>query len=330
MHRLGWSILLLSGLLVSCQAGAAERAHRGTLSLVLENDLFYNLDQHYTNGVRLSWVPASDAPTPAWAMKLAHLVPWMPGYGRILHGYAVGQSMYTPSDIKLRNPPLQDRPYAGWLYGTLGIGVESDHQLDVFAITLGMVGPASLAGPTQTFIHKLVGSDRPQGWGTQLKNEPGIVLDYQHSWRGFVATSFFGNQFDVTPNVGAAIGNVFTYADTGLMVRYGRRLPDDFGPPRIQPGIPGTSLFSPTANMGGYVFAGIEGRAVAHNIFLDGNTFQNSRSVKKRPLVGDLQFGFVLDWPRIRLSYTHVIRTKEFQTQQRRDDFGALTMSLKL
>lgn len=83
------------------------------------------------------------------------------------------------------------------------------------------------------------------------------------------------------------------------------------------------------SDFGWYAFAGIEGRAVARNIFLDGNTFADSRSVDKEPLVGDLQFGIVLDWSDVRLSYTHVYRTREFRTQESSDDFGAFSVSAK-
>jgi hypothetical protein len=83
------------------------------------------------------------------------------------------------------------------------------------------------------------------------------------------------------------------------------------------------------SGFGWYLFAGIEGRAVARNIFLDGNTFRGSRSVDKKHLVGDLQFGFVLDWSDVRLGYTHVLRSREFQAQESVDGFGSLSLSVK-
>ncbi len=35
---------------------AADKPEAGTLSIVFENDLFYDSDRHYTNGVRISWL----------------------------------------------------------------------------------------------------------------------------------------------------------------------------------------------------------------------------------------------------------------------------------
>jgi len=310
-------------------AWASEPPKDGTLAIVLENDVFHNVDRHYTNGLMLIWVPGRDAPAPGWILMLARLMPWFSEQGEIRHGYAVGQSMFTPSDITMANPPSRDRPYAGWLYGTIELGARSGRQFDRFGMTFGMVGPSSLAEPSQKIAHGVLPGHHPQGWDTQLGNEPGIVTTYQRSWRGVAASTLSRGRLDFTPHLGAALGNVFTYADAGGTVRYGKRLPDDFGPPRIQPGLSGFGDFSPVAGFGWYLFAGIEGRAVARNIFLDGNTFRDSRSVDKKRLVGDLQFGFVLDWSDVRLGYTHVLRTREFRTQESKDGFGSFSLSVK-
>lgn len=322
-------LLALFGTVSPFPAQAAEPERNGTLSVVLENDLFYNVDRHYTNGVGFIWAPDRHTPTPEWALAVARHVPWFPKDGDIRHGYAFGQSMFTPSDIKIANPPLSERPYAGWLYGSIGLGAVSGQQFDLLYMSVGMVGPASLAEQSQKFIHKVIGAAQPRGWDTQLHDEPGIVLTYQRSWRGLAKSPTAGTQLDLTPHIGAALGNVFTYANAGLTLRFGERLPNDFGPPRIQPGLPGGSDFAPVSDFGWYAFAGIEGRLVARNIFLDGNTFRDSRSVDKIPLVGDLQYGVVFDWSSIRVSYTHVLRGREYRTQNGRDDFGALSLSVK-
>lgn len=301
----------------------------GTLSVVLENDWFNGSDSHYTNGFSVGWVPGAAAPPPQWAVNLARLLPWFPQQGEVRHGYAFGQSTFVPSDITVADPPLTDRPYAGWLYASLGLAADSGSTLDQFGVTVGVVGPASFAEDTQKFFHEALGSDDPQGWDTQLENEPGVVLTYQRSWRGPATGGASGPQFDFVPHAGAALGNVYTYANAGVTLRYGTQLPNDYGAPYVRQGLPAASNFTTASDFGWYVFAGVEGRAVAHNIFLDGNTFRDSRSVDKKPFVGDLQFGFVLDWPDVRVSYTHVLRTREFRTQEDNDGYGAVSVALK-
>jgi hypothetical protein len=154
------------------------------------------------------------------------------------------------------------------------------------------------------------------------------VLTYQRSWRQLATATLARGDLDLTPHLGGAVGNVYTYANAGLTLRYGRRLPLDYGPPRVQPSLPTSGFVSPTDKFAWYLFAGVEGRAVARNIFLDGNTFTASRSVDAEPLVADLQFGLVLTWGRVRLSYTHVLRSREFQTQRENAQFGAASLSV--
>jgi hypothetical protein len=320
--------LVLAAMLLALPVPALAAEEAGTLSLIFENDLFYDTDRNYTNGVRAAWLSGPES-TPDWLLRAARWFPLFPKGGTVRTSYALGQNMYTPENIELENPPGDDRPYAGWLYGSAGVIAETGRRLDQLELSLGVVGPASLAEQTQKRVHEITGSPKPRGWDTQLENEPAFVLTYQRSWRGFVSDTVSGFAFDVTPHAGGALGNVFTYANGGLTLRVGRRLPVDYGPPRIQPSLPGSGFFVPQERLGWYLFAGVDGRAVARNIFLDGNTFRDSRSVDKEPLVGDLQFGAALTWRNLRLSYTHVLRTREFETQDDTDDFGALSLSVR-
>ena len=67
---------------------------------------------------------------------------------------------------------------------------------------------------------------------------------------------------------------------------------------------------------GWYVFAGVEGRGVARDILLDGNSYRQSRSVDSRPFVGDAMYGLAVMYAGVRLSYTQVARTEEFYGQR--------------
>lgn len=301
----------------------------GTLSVVFENDFFYDIDRHYTNGVRVIRLPGRGTPAPRWAVRLARtIVPWFPDAGDVRPGYAIGHSMFTPADIRTANPPPDQRPYAGWLYGTVGLGAPTGNRLDLFTLTVGTVGPSSLAEKSQKFLHEVLNAHYPRGWGTQLGDEPGLVLTAQRNWRNGSRGTLAGRRLDLTPHAGLALGNVYTWANAGLTLRYGGSLPDDQGPPSIRPGLPGGGDFSARSDFRWYVFLAGEGRAVAHNLFLDGNTFRESHQVDKEPLVGDLQLGIVLNWHAVRVSYTHFRRSREFRTQQDEDDFGALALTV--
>ncbi len=315
--------------LSAADAGLARADDHGqsAVSIVVENDLFSNTDRHYTNGIRFSGEVGLDE-VPAWLLDAADAFPLFPDGGKKRARLSVGQNMYAPPDLTQENPPLDERPYAGWLYGSIGLVAETGQQLDQLELSLGVVGPASFAAETQKLVHEITGSDNPRGWDTQLKNEPGVLLTYQRSWRGY-GDPKPGLGADFTPHLGGALGNVFTYANAGATLRFGEHLPNDYGPPRIQPSLPGSAFFDPPNGFSWYIFVGIEARAVARNIFLEGNTFKDSRSVEKEPLVGDLQAGIALTLWRTRVSYTHVLRTREFEGQDETDSFGAFSISFR-
>lgn len=304
---------------------------KGTLSLVVENDVFYGLDRDYTNGLQLAWTTGA-LKDDCWICDSARVLPFFTGRGEIRVNYALGQNMYTPSDITLVNPPLTDRPYAGWLYASMGIVAKRDDDpkwshLEQLDLSLGVVGPSSQAEQVQTWFHELIGVNKPMGWDTQLKDEPALLLTYERSWRYRVDELPFGLKMYATPHLGGAVGNVFDYVNGGATVSLGWNLGDDYGPPRIQPSTPGSGYFEQCDDVGLYVFAGVDARLVAHNIFLDGNTWKDSRSVDRVPFVGDAQVGVVLSFQSARLSFTHVFRTKEFETQHDADQFGAAAIS---
>ena len=333
--------LLLPALLVSVAlpAGAepAESAAASTplfpdtsgiFTASVENDLFAGEDNNYTNGVRFAWF-SSEVGVPGWLERGAEHIPLFDASGNKRYGFSLGQSMFTPTDIERRSPDARDRPYAGWTYGSIGLVSDRGDRMDSVQLQLGIVGPASLAGETQDFVHDLIGSPDPQGWDTQINNEPGLMLTYQRKWRLIYETTPGGFGFDLLPHAGAALGNVMTYANTGFTLRVGSDLRSDYGPPLIQPSLPGSDFFVPTESLGWYLFAGVDGRAVARNIFLDGNTFEDSPSVDKNHFVGDLQIGAALTYDAMRVGYTHVFRTKEFEGQRNPDSFGALTLSYR-
>ncbi|HQR54491.1 MAG TPA: lipid A deacylase LpxR family protein [Burkholderiaceae bacterium] len=310
-------------------ARAEQTQGAGAFSVAVENDVLSGTDRGYTNGIVFTWVPPAGS-APEWAGRLVRSLPWASRKASVRHGYAIGQNMYTPRDISLAVPPADDRPYAGWLYGTVGLATEAGDQFVQAAVTLGVVGPATRAGQVQAAVHKITGSDRPQGWDTQLSNEPGIVLAYQQARRNWITASHAELGFDVTPYFGGALGNVYTYGGAGLTARYGHGLPAYTGSPRSQPAFPASRAFVPTPHFSWYVFATVDGRAVARNIFLDGNTFKDSPGVDRVPFVADVQAGAVFTWRSMQLTYFHVIRTREFSTQGSTSGFGGLSLAIAL
>jgi len=308
----------------------ASKPLGGVWTFINENDLYSikNQDRHYSNGVRFAWT-SDDNDVPEWSRGLPAILPLLDPAARQRIGWAVGHNLYTPQDKTARDLIPDDRPYAAWLYGGMALQSESATRLDTIELDIGVLGPLALGKPIQNNYHPLIGSDKAYGWNNQLKNEPGIVLSGERKWRVMKELPIYDLGVDMIPHVAGSLGNVFTYAGAGATFRFGDDLTSDFGPPRIRPALPGSDTFKARDTFGWYIFAGGEARYVVRDIFLDGNTFADSHSVDKKPVVGDFQFGFALLFERFRVSFTQIMRTKEFETQDRPDFFGSVSLSAR-
>jgi len=302
-----------------------------------ENDYFGGTDEHYTNGVKWSWVgpDLTDWGQKGWRKTFVDALPFVNEPDRQKNiGVALGQNMYTPADTNLTVPDPKDRPYAGWTYLEFSFISKTDHVMDTVAIQLGIVGPHSYAEDTQKTVHRWINDDEPQGWDSQLKDEPGINLVFERKWRlyGRALSDTLG--VDFIPHVGASLGNVQTYANTGGVARMGFNLPSDFGVDLIRGGGSVSApvddndpRVSPGKSWSFFLFGGVDGRAVARDVFLDGNTFRDGPSVDKKTFVGDVYYGIGMILGTWQLTYTQAVRTEEFDGQDGKSYFGSVTLS---
>ena len=306
-----------------------------------EDDSFANpfgphQDRHYTQGLKVSLFSGDDFMTNAAGWLNGYLPEWEITPSAEDFGWVIlGQNIYTPQNLLASAPIPSDRPYAGWLYtGPVfqrrGQLADNLAVMENFEINLGVVGPASLADVAQTSVHRWwFPNDIPQGWKNQLKDEPGLVLKYARLWR-WSPTTETARYFDVIPRAGAEAGNVSTLATGGLSMRAGLNLPSNFGEQIIDsPASQASSFAIGSRAFSAYLFGGVDGRAVAHDITLDGNSFRSGPSVDKYPFVADLSWGFAVQWSsHLELAYVHIDRTKEFRGQNGNDILGSLNLKL--
>lgn len=294
----------------------------------VDNDIIAGDDQYYTNGIQLYYItPERLVGGVDW---LADQVPGAAEPARRRYGFALGQKMFTPRDLSRVNPDPKDQPYAGWLYGRLSVVTEEATQVDVFELDLGVVGPLSLAEDTQKFVHRIVpGSTYPRGWSYQLENEPGVILTYQRTWRTAEPRRVGSFQWDFAPHALASVGNIVTFAGGGATIRFGQGMDALYGPlvDRTITPIP----YQDAAGEGftWYVYASTEARLVARNIFLDGNTFRDSRSVDKVPGVATVQVGVTVKYDWLSLTAAYNVTTPEFTEQQGFSKYGSLRVSFR-
>jgi hypothetical protein len=351
-------LLCLIATLSSPLVAAKESDLPWTLNVYFENDLFGKTDQDYTNGIRFSWVSPdissyeTDKRLPLWLrdtndflhffhdrslLKRCSKAREEHSEGNCISRNLVvnlGQLIYTPQDRDAAELVKDDRPYAGYLYSSVGYHTRSDNKLDTIEFSLGIIGPAAMGEQSQGFIHETRGFDKFKGWDNQLSNELGIGLLYEHKQRLF-SNSLFNTDIrhDFIAHAGLSIGNVSTYINSGFEYRVGLYLPDDFGTSSVRPGgdsaSPGRSdpRLRPDFVGGIHLFLATDARLVARDIFLDGNSFENSHSVDKEIAVADIALGVNFIYGRWRYSYAQVWRTREFTQQVHSHEYGSITIS---
>jgi hypothetical protein len=309
-----------------------EASDHNYLSFSFENDVIGGgTDENYTSGVRLTYFDV-ETPMPPFIDEVAKAVPTFDLNETTSTFFTIGQSIFTPENISIRQNQDDDRPWAAWLYGSLGMTTVTDNHLDELEFTAGVVGPAALGEQTQKLIHRhITDSDIPKGWKNQLDFEPGVILSWRRRWPVWFKENIGDFRLRVEPDVNVSLGNIYTYAGTGATVTFGpyeTRLQDT--PPRVQPAMAGTGFFdTPDNSLSWYLFAGVQGRTIARNIFLDGNIFKDSHDVNKKPFVADANVGFALTFDDYRLSYTLNYRTKEFDGQNNDSVFGSVTLTTR-
>jgi hypothetical protein len=297
----------------------------------LENDsIGSGRDENYTNGVRFTAFD-TQARAPEFIDRIAGKIPTFDINQTTSIYYTLGQNLYTPSDITLPYAQPNDRPWAAWLYMSAGLVTVTGNHADDVELTAGVVGPAAAGEPVQLTVHRITNSKTPKGWNNQIHSEPGLMVSWNRRFPDALETNFLGFHAALTPHGGATLGNIYTYGNAGATVYL---TPSDDGiqdvPPRVRPAMPGTGFFAtPESGVSWYLFAGVEGRAVARNIFLDGNTFRDSPSVDKENFVADGNAGLAVTWDDFRLSYSLTYRTREFETQDHDSVFGGLSIGYR-
>ncbi len=284
-------------------------------------------DRHYTNGNAITL-----AHQPDWARGFADVASLGENFDRTAAGYIIGQLIFTPESTAVSSLLSKDRPYAGYLFGGVYLQRANDHTFDHAQLDIGVVGPSSQADHFQNDIHDWLDLDEPKGWNNQIGDEVTAQLLLRRKWRIDLAPVELADTHlsqQLIPQAELAVGSVYRHVSAGATWRIGHNLPDDFGPGRLADVSSATG--APTPGRGAYLFGRVSGRAVEHNLFLEGNSFKDSHGVDADPFVGEIQAGVAAfchynGWV-IEANYSQTFITRQFQGQDGPDSFGAVMFS---
>lgn len=293
-------------LTLAAPAGAQVRAYQ----LTTDNDA-YNFwipmsvrpDYEYSSGLRVAlefegspgWKGLAGAFAPCAAADSARDAET----GCASTTFEVGQRLYSPR-VDSPVPVEGQRAFAGWLYAAVTGRVVDGDTRHTLAVEAGVTGKPSLGERVQLGLHRIGGFWSPEGWRHQLGFEPAAALRY--GVERHVGELRVGGvrAAELTAGAGASAGTLRTALHAGAQVRAGTRLRHPWAAGRAR----GTSL---------YLMAGARAEGVAHDLFLDGNTFADDPArVHRNFLVGYTRWGvgvahggFSLEYRVVRTSRTY-------------------------
>lgn len=356
----------------STPAGAQWFKESRTFTLYEENDALTSTgDESYTQGLRLTW---DFSQWPEWARNaepfgLRRLLskilrrpyqkaedPCTPQLDRASHpcgsvSFGLGQVQFTPADIKTMELQPQDRPFAGWLFGSMALNVRDGPLQTSTELMAGVVGPLSHAQSFQSLAHWTwsSGAEQPQGWHHQLRNSvhAGVIANAAYHVLEFCRAGCTGafeerRWLDVTPRGELIATTAMQRASVGLTVRVGARFPDGAFGNRIPANAPLLPPLKKTWWYAGFLTA--DARAVGFNGFLEGtyadnasNGWRDRNEIKARNTVNEASGGIGVGNRAGSFTFQIVSRTEEYDpfVNSRvvvrplgRHIYGALTFSI--
>lgn len=335
-------ILILVLFLLNLSAEATNKC-----IIQLDNDLFYDIDEDYTNGVRIAFIKenkdqaikentlqkglhklsGADSET-----QLGQFRTRGEGSKRYAWGTGLTQLMFTPKDKTAKVPPYGERPFAGWLGLEFSLHTKTNESVSSVTFSVGTTGKSSFAQKTQNWIHENVSnSDLYSGWDSQVPQEVTLNLHFDHKHKLPIdqLTENFPLKIDGYNEWGAAVGNFQTNAYLGLLLRAGFNLSASYSTPRVQIGSYAHDLFhvedSRKNRFSFYTFGGCRGTAVLHDITLNGPLFRDFKyEVETKAFVGEALLGYGLSWRNFELSHSFTHRTREFKSQTKKHPFGSV------
>jgi hypothetical protein len=315
---------LTVGFFVSSLLQAQELAKPFTkeLTIITENDN-YNFtlrDRYYTNGffIRFNWLAKKE--NKSNTLKTIH---------RAEAGQMIFNSYYNRRSAE-QVLTTMDRPYAGWLYASYGqTKIFSNQRVLKYDGMIGVVGPAALGKEVQTGYHRAIRLYKIYGWDYQLKNETGFnaSIQYYHP----LVKKKPGRQLALHAVGRAMLGNTFTNASAGLLLKIGRSNKEENN--AYWSGSLGQQQEKSIHNTEAFFFLEPVFMAQAYNATVQGALFRSDKGLYVSPLNPFLYIikgGAMISGQRAAFSITYTLKQKEAKSMiDKMEIFGAFAVSYR-
>ena len=206
--------------------------------------------------------------------------------------------------MELKEPIINDRAYAGYLYLFLNKNIKYNNVFDSFGVNIGFTGDLSFGEEIQKVVHDMIGSPEPMGWDNQIDNEFLFML----SWL-------------IIPKIYTNLGTPFTSFSPSIEFRYGWNLQEnDLIFNKIDPILQDISRENSY-----YAFLELLGNISLYNTFLDKNGRGFNNNIDKEFFGYNIIFGLNCTINNFYIKYSNIYISKEFNKQIKNQLLFSLT-----
>ena len=286
-------------------------------SIISDNDnyLVQKRDGYYTNGFYFS---------------LQHLSKTKKPQQKAIMRWELGQMIFNPYKYSITNPEMMDRPFAGYLFvkATRSKFFRNNANFQ-YSLSIGTIGKSSGAQQTQRTYHNIINIYPVEGWGYQLKDEIGVNLSaqYSHPLTGNLA---HGQVVDLHAVTKASLGNTFTNATAGVLLRIGLM-------ENANQSVAWNSRLHKTApqylhRREFFAFYQPEAMLQLYNATVQGGLFRNDKgpvTAEIQPWLYQHRVGLMYAARRVSAALGIVHRTKEARSMRRAENYGSIQLAYR-
>ena len=182
------------------------------IGLITDNDLYTSPvnDQYYTAGTTLFYRYLSDKSNDKLVKKI--------------YDFRIGQYIYNPQSVRAEDINVNDRPFAGYLFGEFGINYfYSNESVLKLKIQGGVLGPEAGAEAVQRGLHKVIHYPTVRGWQYQITTTAAAQLGAYYSHK--VLGNRFKEKVDFHLLGEVNVGTIWNSASVGGMMRISLKRP---------------------------------------------------------------------------------------------------------
>jgi hypothetical protein len=297
---------------------------RNELLVVSENDNYTMQirDGYYTNGLMFRYSYVGN-------LKGNNTL----RFDKKVQSFELGQQIFNPVRFDSVRLAGQDRPFAGYLYGRFEqkLFPSGSNSAITWNASAGFTGKNSFAKQVQRWYHSAIGIYDVQGWDSQIATEFTVNLGATYA-RSFFAKPQEDRRYDIAGVVKANLGNAFTDASAGILLRAG--LMENYANSAHWDGrISSEATTAPKHHKEFYFFIHPSIVWQGYNAMLQGGMLNNGKSPRTVPIEPFYlltQIGFKLSQNRGTLAMHYVNRTRQAVGQIRNENFVSIQIAYRM